>query len=129
MVKRLGGCLCGKVTYSVEGMPIRVGICHCTDCRQESGSAFTYFGIWPASAFETSSGETHQYAGRQYCRSCGSRLFACDAEEAEIKLGSLQDAPTGLAPTYELWIKRREPWLPALPGAEQFDEDRTQGGN
>lgn len=63
MVKRLGGCLCGKVTYSVEGMPIRVGICHCTDCRQESGSAFTYFGIWPASAFETSSDETHQYAG------------------------------------------------------------------
>ncbi|MGO8655542.1 GFA family protein, partial [Rhizobium ruizarguesonis] len=28
-----------------------------------------------------------------------------------------------LAPGYEVWIKRREPWLHPLPGAGQFAED------
>ncbi|WP_349010727.1 GFA family protein [Rhizobium sp. RCAM05973] len=29
-----------------------MGICHCTDCRQEGGSAFGYFAVWPSSAFQ-----------------------------------------------------------------------------
>jgi hypothetical protein len=27
-------------------------------------------------------------------------------------------------PGYELWIKRREPWLRPVEGAEQYDENR-----
>jgi hypothetical protein len=105
-----GSCRCGKVSLSVNGEPIRVGVCHCTDCRQESGSAFTFFGVWPAEQFEYQ-GHTATFAGRQFCPECGSRLFSADGEEAEIKLGILSDAPTPLTPSYELWIKRREPWL------------------
>jgi len=123
MVKRTGGCRCGKVNFSVEGEPTRIGLCHCTDCRQESGSAFTYFGIWPARQC-TIDGETKDHGGRRFCPECGSRLFAADESEVEIKLGSLNHAPTGLVPTYELWIKRREPWLRPLEGADQFDEDK-----
>lgn len=124
MVTRTGGCRCGRVKFSVEGEPIRIGICHCADCRQESGSAFTYFGVWAAQNF-SAGGETAEHEGRRFCPHCGSRLFSADEREAEIKLGSLRDAPTGLAPTYELWIKRREAWLLPLEGTEQFDEDRT----
>jgi hypothetical protein len=123
MTSRHGSCLCGRVRYSVSGEPKRVGICHCTDCRQESGSAFTYFGVWEAEAFSTT-GETAIYEGRRFCPHCGSRLFANNDVEAEIKLGSLDTAPTDLVPTYELWVKRRERWLQPLPGAEQYDEDR-----
>lgn len=123
MITRDGSCRCGSVQFSVKGEPDRIGICHCTDCRQESGSAFTYFGVWPASSFQCS-GLTAMYEGRQFCLECGSRLFATDEREAEIKLGSLRDAPTGLTPTYELWVKRRENWLRALPNAEQYKENR-----
>ena len=123
MVKRTGGCHCGRVKFSVEGEPTRVGLCHCTDCRQESGSAFTYFGVWPAEQF-SSNGETTDHDGRRFCPECGSRLFSAGEHEAEIKLGSLHKAPTRLVPTYELWIKRREPWLRPLDGADQFDEDK-----
>jgi hypothetical protein len=105
-------------------MPKRVGVCHCTDCRQESGSAFTYFAIWPVSNFETK-GQTAEHAGRRFCRTYGSRLFSVDDNEAEVKLGMLTDAPTPLTPAYELWIKRRENWLAPIEGAEQFEEDRT----
>jgi hypothetical protein len=44
---------------------------------------------------------------------------------AESKLGILSGAPTALVPSYELWIKRREPWLRPVEGAEQFDENRS----
>lgn len=119
-----GACRCGQVSLSVRGEPIRVGICHCTDCRQESGSAFTYFAVWPATHFEYD-GETTEYAGRRFCPICGSRLFSANEDEAEIKLGILTEAPTDLNPTYELWVKRREHWLRPLEGAEQHDEDRS----
>ena len=54
-------------------------------------------------------------------------MFSANKKEVEIKLGGLTDAPTPLAPTYELWIKRREAWLHPIEGAEQFEEDRVEG--
>jgi hypothetical protein len=118
-----GACRCGQVRIAVQGEPTRIGICHCTDCRQESGSAFTFFAVWPAGQFEAT-GKTLEFAGRRFCPVCGSRLFSADDSEAEIKLGAL-GAPTDLSPTYELWTKRRESWLRPIDGAEQFEEDRN----
>lgn len=107
----------------MRGDPLRVGLCHCTDCRQESGSAFTCYGVWPAGRFEHT-GATSAFRGQRFCPGCGSRLFSLDDREAEVKLGVLSPAPTGLVPTYELWVKRREPWLRPVDGAEQYEEDR-----
>lgn len=120
-----GKCLCGRVQVSVRGEPLRVGICHCMDCRKESGSAFTFYGIWPAGQFERR-GETAEFQGRCFCPHCGSRVFSVDEREAEVKLGILSEAPTSLTPSYELWIKRREPWLLPVEGAEQYQEDRVR---
>jgi len=124
MTTLTGSCKCGNVRVALRGNPVRIGICHCTDCRQESGSAFTFFAVWPAAECE-SQGETSEFAGRRFCPNCGSRLFSAYEDEAEIKLGILTEAPTPLAPTYELWIKRREKWLRPIEGAEQYLEDRT----
>jgi hypothetical protein len=123
MTVHSGKCLCGQVQMTVRGDPLRTGICHCTDCRQESGSAFTFYAVWAADQFEHS-GETSGFNGRQFCPRCGSRLFSVDEREAEIKLGILSEAPTSFVPSYELWIKRREPWLRPIAGAEQYEEDR-----
>jgi hypothetical protein len=123
MISRIGGCFCGRVRYEIRDEPLRVGLCHCADCRRESGSEFTAFAVWPRSAF-SSVGEATVYAGRSFCPTCGSRLFNLTADEAEIRIGSLDAALTDLEPTYEVWIKRREYWLHALPSRAQFDEDR-----
>jgi hypothetical protein len=94
------------------------------DCRRESGSAFTFYAIWSADQFEHT-GETAEFRGQHFCPRCGSRLFSLDEREAEIKLGILSQAPTSFTPSYELWIKRREPWLSPIPGAQQYEENRN----
>jgi hypothetical protein len=121
---RTGGCQCGSVRYEVSGEPLRVGICHCTDCRQTSGSAFTFFAIWPRSAFRSTS-HVATFKGRSFCPNCGGKVFSLTPTEAEIMVGSLDDAPSGLVPQYELWTPRREGWLHALPWADQHVGDRN----
>jgi len=120
---RTGGCLCGAVRYRVDGEPTHVGRCHCADCRKESGSAFTIYGQWPLDAFELE-GELAEYEGRGFCARCGSRIADVYDEGVEIRLGSLDDPPFNLRPEAEVWIKRREPWLHAVEGASQHEENR-----
>lgn len=122
MTMREGGCLCGAVRYRVEGPPLRVGLCHCADCRKESGSSFVTFAVWPRAAFRVE-GAFATFEGRSFCPVCGARLFCLRDDEAELRAGSLDATPNGLAPGYENWVKRREAWLAPLPGAPQHDED------
>ncbi|HEY3544087.1 MAG TPA: GFA family protein [Gaiellaceae bacterium] len=110
--------------YVVRGEPTHVGRCHCADCRKESGSAFTVYAQWPVDRFELT-GEVATYDGRSFCPRCGGRIGCLDDTEAvELRIGSLDDAPFELVPEAEIWIKRREPWLPAVPGASQHEENR-----
>jgi hypothetical protein len=124
---RSGGCLCGAVRYKVSGRPLRVGICHCHDCRRTSGSAYSLFGVWERTAY-AGTGQLGTHQGRSFCPTCGSRIVHLSDIEAEIMLGSLDDSPSDLIPSYELWTPRREPWMHVLPWADQFRADRTDEG-
>jgi hypothetical protein len=116
-----GSCLCGDVRIAASGEPLRVGLCHCLDCRKHGGSLFAVFAIFPAEAV-TVEGETNSYAGRHFCPRCGSSVFGRTDDEVEIGLGAL-DAIDQLMPTYELWTIRREHWLPPFP-LEHYERDR-----
>jgi hypothetical protein len=129
-MKRAGGCNCGQVRYELDGEPIRVGLCHCETCRKLTGSAFSHYGVWRRGSVRIS-GETGCWevraGGDRFCRTCGASLFAwVDGEdEIEVKLGGLDGPPNGLAPQYELWTIRREPWLAPREAAEQWERDRV----
>jgi len=123
MRERTGGCLCGAVRYVVRGEPFHVGRCHCGDCRKRSGSAFTIYGQWPRSALDLT-GELVRFRDDAFCRTCGGRIGIVEDDGVEIQLGSLDEAPFDLVPEAEVWIKRREPWLPAVEGAAQHQESR-----
>jgi hypothetical protein len=117
-----GGCRCGAVRYRLKGEPFKAGLCHCTDCRRETGSAFLYYADWLPDQI-TVTGTYQTYEGRSFCPRCGSTLFHLGEVQAEIAVGSLDEAPAALSPLREGWVKRREPWLMAVPGALQFRED------
>jgi len=74
-VQRTGGCLCGKVRYTVRGEPYKSGLCHCSDCRRVTGSAFLAYADWRPSEFAFT-GEISTFNGRSFCLTCGSRLFS-----------------------------------------------------
>jgi hypothetical protein len=117
-----GGCLCGEVRIEARGAPLRVGICHCLDCRKHHGALFYAAAVFPAEAV-TVSGDVSAYEGRCFCPRCGSSVFARSGGEVELHLGTM-DAPDVFVPTYELWCERREGWLPGFPGTERFTRDR-----
>jgi hypothetical protein len=123
MRERTGGCLCGAVRYVVRGEPHHVGRCHCADCRKLSGATYTIYGQWPRDAFEVT-GELADFDGERFCARCGSHIGQIEDEGVELYLGTLDEAPFELVPEAELWIKRREPWLPPVPGASQHQENR-----
>ena len=122
MTERGGGCSCRAVRYRLVGDPLHVGVCHCTLCRKESGSVFVAYALWPIDAFSMR-GEIRSFDGRSFCPACGSRLFNLTDTTAEIRLGSLDEAPSTLTPTREGWIERREPWLACIAGASQARHD------
>ncbi|WP_269930096.1 GFA family protein [Aminobacter sp. HY435] len=123
---RSGSCLCRGVTFRVSGQPLRVGLCHCADCRKSSGAPYAAYAVWPIEAYDQESGYTSTYANRSFCTTCGGRVAWLSEGEAEVPIGSLDEVPTGLAPEYELWTTRREHWLGPLPEAGQFVQDRPE---
>jgi hypothetical protein len=128
-----GGCLCGAVRYEASGTPYRVGLCHCLDCRKHHGAIFLAFAIFPMAGLMIS-GETRTFEHpkgtlRHCCAICGAPTHQIEvgSDEAEIYLGSL-DAPDRLLPTYELWIGRRESWLPEIALARHYPFNREGKG-
>jgi hypothetical protein len=105
-----------------------VGLCHCTTCRKQSGSAVTANAIFRA-ADVTIHGDTRTWKDttvtRHFCPTCGSSLFGITDGEIAIGFGALDQAPTNLVPTYELWTGRREKWLQVASPTEQFPGHRT----
>lgn len=73
-----GSCLCGAVTYTVQG-PLRPVIaCHCTQCRKTSGHHVAATSA-PRETIEIA-GDVRWYrssdsARRGFCPVCGSSLF------------------------------------------------------
>ena len=128
-IVRRGGCNCGRVRFELRGEPVRAGLCHCLTCRKETGAAFMAFAVWDASRVSVT-GDTRSWTAatdhRHFCPACGSSLFGTSdgSGEVEVRLGALDDAPSGLAPGYELWTPRRERWQAPVAGAAQHPGNR-----
>ncbi len=124
-----GGCNCGAVRIEMRGTPMRVGLCHCLTCRKETGSPFMAFAVWDQSQV-TVTGNTQDWMQttdhRHFCPTCGSTLFGThDTDtEVEVRIGCLDEAPSQLAPSYELWTPRREHWLVPVAGTAQHVGNR-----
>ncbi|MFC0401568.1 GFA family protein [Paraburkholderia rhizosphaerae] len=123
-----GGCACGALRFRAQGVPKRVGLCHCMTCRRIHGSAFGSYAIYEHDDVEWS-GATQAWLSselgrRHFCPVCGSVAYMeyGDRSEIDMPLGAFDQ--TGIfEPTYELYCCRKEPWLPRGVRTE-FDMDR-----
>ena len=82
-VQITGRCLCGAVSYSINGQPLGMGQCHCKDCQRASGTGhmslarfrkddIVITGQTTSFASRADSGNTNT---RHFCPTCGSRIY------------------------------------------------------
>ena len=126
-----GGCNCGAVRYRLTGDPLAVAVCHCTNCRRQSGSAFSVNVVVRGDAMQmtgdvatwedldTESGEP---VLRQFCPTCGSpirSLSAASPKVAIVKAGTADD-PGQFVPAIHVWTASALPWVAIPVGLPQF---------
>ncbi|KAG6835405.1 hypothetical protein H0H93_001783 [Arthromyces matolae] len=126
-----GACLCGQTTIDVASDHADQTLCHCWDCKQTSGSAFSTNILAPKKDvtikgpvkkfdIKAASGNT---VTRVFCGECGSaisHLSVAFGDAQAIQTGNFRDfAEIPIAA--ELWVKDRFSAIPAIADAAQFN--------
>jgi len=75
-------CCCGACSIEIEGAPVLNAICHCTNCKRRTGSAFGWSVYVADRQVSARSGQLRLYeiAGtgaqrRWFCAACGTTLY------------------------------------------------------
>ncbi|KAF8072298.1 Mss4-like protein [Lyophyllum atratum] len=124
-----GACLCGNTIITVHSDHDTQIVCHCSDCKQSSGSAFST-NILPLQSEVTIIGTVKVFdmkaasgniVTRIFCSNCGSAISHTSAafgEAQAVQTGNFREfADVPIAA--ELFVKDRWSVLPPIPGAKQ----------
>lgn len=120
-----GSCLCGAVNYTVADEFTYALICHCSQCRRVTGSAFKPFGGIERAKLKVT-GKLRIYGDVMthdaHCRDCGSLLYSIVSEGtmAHVTYGTLIDAPT-LEPSAHIFVGSKAPWYTIRDALPQFE--------
>jgi len=123
MADLTGGCLCGRVRYTLSGEPVFSGLCHCRNCQRYTGSAFETVVAYPAASVSVQgelktyndTGDSGQPVYRRFCPNCGSGVIAEAAMLPGMTLvltGTLDD-PATYVPAMEIYCSSAQPWVHA----------------
>jgi hypothetical protein len=128
-----GGCHCGAIRYEADVDADAVGICHCTDCQELTGTAFRVTVPAPARAFRLTAGSPRVYVKtadsgarriQAFCSDCGSHLYATSAtaHTIGIRVGTIEERRQ-LRPSHQIWRRSALPWVPAMEELRTFCEE------
>lgn len=123
MANQTGGCLCGRVRYTLSGEPAFSGVCHCRNCQRYTGSAFEPVVAYPSAGVAITgelktyndTGDSGKPVRRRFCPNCGSGIVA----EADmlpgiaIVLAGTLDDPASFQPAMEIYCSSAQPWVHA----------------
>ncbi len=131
---RTGGCLCGKIRYTLNAEPLLCVTCHCKNCQRQAGSALSIIIGVPEAAVAVEgelttyndTGDSGATVRRQFCNTCGSPVFSRVASPPGmmfIKAGTLDDT-SDLNPAFHCYTKSKQNWvdLGTIPGFQTVPE-------
>ena len=113
-----GHCLCGDVTFQLEGDPLWVCHCHCVNCRRNTGSVVaTYVGVRNDQVTYTA-GQRRFYepslgVQRGFCGKCGTPMSYESEQypgELHIHLCTL-DEPEKYVAQAHVFYSQRVKWF------------------
>lgn len=120
-----GSCLCGEVTFTANELDRDVLVCHCQQCRKQTGHVVAATRVKDSDF--VLSGEQHirwfaasDHAKRGFCQHCGSTLFwkRNGSKTTSVMAGSL-DAPTGLKTIGHIFTEHKGDYYDIADGLPQ----------
>lgn len=122
-------CLCGGVTYELNGTLRNSVACHCVQCRKTSGHFVSATRFGPEQLTITSDETLQGYrsssaAERGFCNTCGSSLFwrhADDNGAISIMSGTLE-GPTGIHTEKHIFVANKGNYYDIADNTPQQDQ-------
>jgi hypothetical protein len=120
-----GSCLCGAVTFEIEGELTPPTACHCTKCRKHTGHFEAGTDV-PKTAL-TVSGEdmvgwyfSSEKVRRGFCKTCGSSLFFDPVQRdwIGIYMGAF-DTPTHVTLAMHIFVADKGDYYEIADGLPQ----------
>ena len=123
-----GSCLCGSVSWQVDGALDNMTHCHCSMCRKAHGAAFaTYVNTardsfrWLSDEDAVAHYETSPGLTRAFCSNCGSAVPESSGKERiDMPAGCLNEDP-GVRPTAHIFAPSKAPWHTIGDNLQQFE--------
>ena len=123
-----GSCLCGAVRFRTRGALRGVVYCHCSQCRKQSGHFYAATNVADADiVIEGTESitwyEASAFAGRGFCRTCGSVLFWKPRAQDYISvMAGAFDKPTGLKGDCHIFVGDKGDYYSIDDGLPQFEK-------
>ncbi|MDQ3246674.1 MAG: GFA family protein [Pseudomonadota bacterium] len=123
-----GQCHCGAVKYEMPSETIYQALCHCRDCRRQSGAPVVGWALVPRDRL-TVDGDTKEYASselgrRQFCGNCGTSLFYTNETvfpgSIDVQIATLDD-PDALPPQIQVQVAERIGWMTQVADLPEFE--------
>ena len=124
-----GRCLCGALSYELDGPFSSMIHCHCSMCRKHHGTGFATYVVAPIAGFRLTSGEGKQVryqsspnGVRTFCSTCGS---AGPSTMPELGIAAAPaaglDGDLGIKPQSHVFVGSKAPWDSIADALPQYD--------
>ncbi|HEX4338377.1 MAG TPA: GFA family protein [Polyangiaceae bacterium] len=121
-------CLCGDVTWALEGRLGLMSHCHCSACRKSHGTAyatyvigasrrFSLHGEGSIAAWESSPGYV-----RRFCRRCGAVVPSPPSGDVTFVPAGNFDGDPPARPSMHIFVASKAPWFDLTDSLPRFDE-------
>lgn len=122
-----GRCLCGEVSWELDGPFQWMSHCHCSRCRKAHGAAFGTYLAAPASGFRVRGSEhvkrweSSPGFFRCFCGRCGSAVPGDAADGlAFAPVGNFDDDP-GVRALAHIFVASKAPWFEIRDSVPCYD--------
>jgi hypothetical protein len=132
-----GQCLCGRVTFEIDGDVWETRLCYCDLCRRANGTAFSANISISAENHRLLTGgelireyESSPGAFRAFCSNCGSPVYgrvAKDPTHIRIRLGALEKEASAKVVGH-VWVRSKPNWFSICDDLPQYEAARPLVG-
>ena len=126
-----GSCLCGAITFEIEGDFENFYLCHCERCRKDTGSAHAANLFSSTAKLRWLSGQekskTFNFRSeghiKSFCTNCGSALpnVQMDGTLLVVPAGSI-DSDINIKPQGHIYYANKANWDTELEKVPKFEE-------